>query len=375
MILKFPYNLNDVYSASERKRFTVISTFSGGGGSSIGYKLAGGHVLLANEFVELAAETYRLNFPETPIIVDDIRNLTGSDFLNRTGLAVGELDVLDGSPPCKVFSVAGSKETAWGKELSYSSGKKISNTEDLFYDFIRITDDIKPKIFIAENVVGLQLGESRKMLNNFIQEFEKIGYVVSFDTVNAKDFGVAQNRPRTIIIGVREDIFQKSNNFFPNNFFPKPTTIDNQVTLKEVLSNLIQSEEEIEDARKLIKRDGVVQKVVDALPLVNDTDKVIEAIDYVDPELTNHGKKFFTLRKMSSNLPCHCLVASITPSQIHPWDNRKFTIKESYRIMGLPDDYRNSGSYSKQLERVGRMHSPFPLAHVVDHIVREYLNV
>ena len=85
----------DVSEASNKNRFSVISTFSGGGGSSIGYSLAGGKVLVANEFVKVAAETYKANFKNTPVIVDDIRKLTGQDFLSNAGLKVGELDLLD----------------------------------------------------------------------------------------------------------------------------------------------------------------------------------------------------------------------------------------------------------------------------------------
>jgi hypothetical protein len=105
-----PYVMADVRTSPGT--FKVISTFAGGGGSSLGYWLAGGRVLMANEFVLEAARTYALNFPSCVIDQRDIREISGSDetvvnFLARVGLRPGELDILDGSPPCCEFSTAG----------------------------------------------------------------------------------------------------------------------------------------------------------------------------------------------------------------------------------------------------------------------------
>lgn len=371
MKLKYPYSLQDVYQAASQKRFTVISTFSGGGGSSIGYKLSGGDILLANEFVDLAAETYKLNFPDTPLLIDDIKKLTGKDFLDKAGLSIGELDLLDGSPPCSAFSSVGSRESGWGKEKKYSDGKIVKNIEDLFYEFIRITNDIQPKIVIAENVAGLQQGNAKKKLNSFIREFEKIGYVVSYGTVDAQDFSVPQSRARTIIIGIRQDIFDLSGNFFPNNFFPD--TLNYKVSVRTALKDLVQTEEEIQEARNIVKTDSVIDKVMKSFPVENDTDKFMYVASAC-PILTKKGTCFFSMKKLSWEIPSACLTATVSASgNIHPSENRKLTLKESYRIMALPDDYKNTGKYIQQLERVGRMHSPFPLAYIADHIVRTYL--
>ena len=102
-----PYNLKDVIDNSSKELFTVISTFAGGGGSSTGYRLAGGNILCVNEFVEQARITYKENYPDTIIMPDDIKQLTGKDFLETAGIQKGELDILDGSPPCSAFSMCG----------------------------------------------------------------------------------------------------------------------------------------------------------------------------------------------------------------------------------------------------------------------------
>ena len=126
-----PYYVKDVLEASSQKKFTVISTFAGGGGSSTGYRLGGGNVLLINEFVKAAVETYTANFPDTKVLVDDIKKYTAKDFLNMAEIKEGELDILDGSPPCSAFSLAGKKDKNWNKEKSYSDGKKVVAIEVL----------------------------------------------------------------------------------------------------------------------------------------------------------------------------------------------------------------------------------------------------
>ena len=126
-----PYNMKDVIDASKQEKFTVVSTFAGGGGSSTGYRLAGGKILCVNEFVKEAINTYKENYPNTPIMSDDIKTLTAEDFSKY-----GEIDILDGSPPCSAFSVSGAMvqgkhSKGWGQTKSYSDGKKIENIEDL----------------------------------------------------------------------------------------------------------------------------------------------------------------------------------------------------------------------------------------------------
>ena len=147
-----PYELQDVYEASSQNKFTVVSTFAGGGGSSTGYRLAGGKILCINEFVEEAQNTYRENYSDTPILPGDIKELSGKDFLDVAGIGVGELDILDGSPPCSAFSVAGKlshniheeehidlwgnvtvekvsgkHSDGWGQTKNYSDGKTVEN--------------------------------------------------------------------------------------------------------------------------------------------------------------------------------------------------------------------------------------------------------
>ena len=124
-------------------KFSVISFFAGGGGSSTGYRMAGGKVILVNEFIDEAVKTYKANWPTTHIIHDDIRKITPEQVLEKSGIKKFELDIMDGSPPCSAFSTAGSREKGWGKEKKYSD-KSQENVEDLFFEYIRMLRGIMP---------------------------------------------------------------------------------------------------------------------------------------------------------------------------------------------------------------------------------------
>ena len=121
------YYLQDVKDESSKKLFNVISCFAGGGGSSTGYRYAGGNILLINEFVAEAISTYQANFPDTKVLVDDIKKYSSEDFLKMAEIESGELDLLDGSPPCSAFSLAGKRDKGWAGA--------IEDTRESYIDF------------------------------------------------------------------------------------------------------------------------------------------------------------------------------------------------------------------------------------------------
>ena len=112
----------------------VVSTFSGCGGSCLGYRWAGCKVVWANEFLPAAQDSYRANFRDTFLDCHDIREVKAMQILMRTGLRQGELDLFDGSPPCQAFSMAGKREKGWGKEKTYEHGAKQCN-EKMFDEY------------------------------------------------------------------------------------------------------------------------------------------------------------------------------------------------------------------------------------------------
>ena len=378
-----PYYLKDVFDASAQKKFTVISTFAGGGGSSTGYRLAGGDILLINEFVEAAIETYSANFPDTKVLVDDIKNYSSQDFLDMAGIKKGELDILDGSPPCSAFSLSAPathrQEKGWDKQKKYSDDKMQVAIEDLFYEFIRIAEGIQPKVIVAENVKGITIGRAIEKLNVFINEFEKIGYNVTYKVLNAADYGVPQGRERTIFICVRNDVcddiglsWLNINSIFPSS------TVDKRITINQAIGDIENDEEEVQMLLDYVQ--GSYQK------------KFIELIPFNPKKHTkpnhpqfrdrNPKRSCFNMIRPSPDLPSPTLTQQGQKRGMsgvfHPAANRMLTIKECQRIMAFPEDFKLTGSFDQQVERLGRAVAPLMYKEVAksiyENILKDYNN-
>ena len=346
------YNLEDVKQASKENKFTVISTFAGGGGSSTGYRLAGGNILCVNEFVEQARITYKENYPDTIIMPDDIKQLTGKDFLETAGIQKGELDILDGSPPCSAFSMcgtlgkSGSKHSdGWGKTKKYSDGKIVENIEDLFFEYLRVAEEIKPKVIIGENVAGLLAGEAKLKLTEIVNTFEKIGYDVSYKILDASHFGVPQSRRRVIFIAVREDVTEAIGLSFMNIAGIFPTESKDVVTVGEALDGLELDPEEVKWCTDTWLNSAHYKDTASLMP--DDPDKVLGGNDF-------HPKGWhFNVKKMSRHHPAPTITTNAYVC--HFIEKRRLTISEIKRIMSLPDDFIVTGSMSQKIERCGRM--------------------
>ncbi len=213
--MKPPYRVPSMreIEALPHNGFTVVSTFSGCGGSCLGYRMAGFRVAWANEFIPSAQATYRANHPETILDTRDIRTIAPQEILNAIQLKAGELDLFDGSPPCASFSTAGKREKHWGKEKRYSD--TVQRTDDLFFEYVRLLDGLKPKVFIAENVSGLVKGVAKGYFLEILARFKASGYRVECRVLDAQWLGVPQSRKRAIFMGVRQDLER-------NPVFPKP---------------------------------------------------------------------------------------------------------------------------------------------------------
>jgi DNA (cytosine-5)-methyltransferase 1 len=371
------YNLKDVHDASSQNKFSVISTFAGGGGSSTGYRLAGGKILCVNEFVEEAQKTYHENYPDTPILPGDIKELTGKDFLDVAGIGVGELDILDGSPPCSAFSVAGvlshgaggKHSDGWGKTKLYSDGKMVENIEDLFFEFLRIADYIKPKVIVAENVAGLTMGEAKEYFNKITNTFEKIGYDVSAKVLNSVNYGVPQTRTRVIFIGVREDVTADVGLTFMNIASIFPEGDGKVISLEEAFEGLEYDQEEVDYLIKRWTASAHYKDTVALMPL--DPPKVLTGADY-------HPKgHHFNVKRCSRFHPSPTVTATgageTGAGGCHWIEPRKFTIAELKRIMSLPDDFILTGRHGKKAERIGRMVPPLMMKAIAEAVLTNVL--
>lgn len=196
----------------------VISLFSGCGGLDLGFEKAGFKIPIANEFDPKIWETFKANHPNTHLIEGDIRNVTKDDIKQFFD---GEVDGIIGGPPCQSWSEAGSL-----KGIKDERGQ-------LFFDYIRILKEFKPKFFLAENVSGMLADRHSEAVKNILDMFEDAGYMVTFTMVNAKDYGVAEERKRVFYIGFRKDL--------GINFkFPKGSTTDDskKLTLRDIIWDL-----------------------------------------------------------------------------------------------------------------------------------------
>jgi DNA (cytosine-5)-methyltransferase 1 len=203
---KFPYNWNisDGYPSKdiEFHGAKVFGTFVCGGGSSFGYKLAGYEHLGGVEIDPKVGEVYKLNHKPKHFYLEDIRL-----FNNRNDLPneLYQLDLLDGSPPCSSFSMAGNRDKDWGKEKVFREGQELQRLDDLVFEYIKTIDKLKPKVAILENVKGLIQGNAKAYTKKIFKEFTKAGYRVQLFLLNAASMGVPQKRERVFFIGLRND--------------------------------------------------------------------------------------------------------------------------------------------------------------------------
>lgn len=204
---KFPYswNISDGYPAEgiEKHGKTVFGTFICGGGSSMGYKLAGYEHLGGVELDPDVAATYKENHHPRYLFNEDIR-----DFNNRHDLPkeLYNLDLLDGSPPCSAFSTAGDREKAWGKEKVFAEGQKLQTLDDLVFVYCDTILKLKPKCFLLENVSGLLKGNGKAYVKKIVKYLDENGYVSQVFLLNSAAMGVPQRRERTFIIGHKKEI-------------------------------------------------------------------------------------------------------------------------------------------------------------------------
>lgn len=334
----------------------VVSLFSGCGGSSLGYKLAGFRILLANEFDKHAQEIYELNHPKTILLKDDVRNITGKQILKAIGLKKGELDLLDGSPPCCAFSTMGSREKGWGKERKYSGKKQV--VDDLFYEYARILKEIQPKVFVAENVKGLTIGEAKHLLgsnqNTFfksdtiIQTLQNCGYTVAYKVLNSIFYGVPQTRERLIIIGIRNDLNTKPS-------FPKK--ILNIIPTKQAIEDLIENGTDFKNSPKktmLVKkyfRPGTTLKM---------------ATEIIKKHKLQGVMMYYTRRDRWKK-PFQTILQA-GDRAFHPIKDRSLSIDECKRLCSFPDDFQLIHTPKENWERLGRAVPPNLMKHVALHI-------
>ena len=386
----FQYTLAELKKSSDRKLFNVVSFFSGGGGSSCGYKLAGGDMICVNEFQQVHADTYSANWPDTPIIVDDIKKVTGKTIREIIGDV--EIDILDGSPPCPPFSMSGTKRKGWGKEkMAY--GFKQERIEDLTFEQVRLVKELQPKVVICENVKGLTMEYARDYLNMMLKEFEDCGYIMTHKVLNAWEHGVPQKRQRVFMVGVRNDVADKigmnwmtMGSIYPeSNNKEKPVIEDAIRDLQTDPVNIAEAKELCESMKKSAKYKWMKRMPKDPNRVVSVGDDVVgpwydkwiehrRARDKVLPERKN---SFFQSRRVPYNQASHTLseqgLMTSLAVHLHPEEDRVYTTYEAIRLMTLPNDYIQTGELNDRLARIGLMVAPICLKNLAEEIYTKVL--
>ncbi len=367
--MPFVYNMNFVMEQSSKKLFKGVSMFAGGGGSSTGYRLAGGDILGMNEFIPSAQHTYSANYPNTYVFKQDIRELTGKIILDAIGLKEGELDILDGSPPCSGYSNASTnKKKLRGKVKKYSDSKQ--KTDDLFLHFGRILSEVKPKVFICENVKGITQGESATILGSeqydifgehkdtIYHTLSESGYNIRYKVLNAENFGVPQNRERIIFIGVRKDIDC-------NITFPSP--YDEKYNIGQVSENIdfISCFRGFkEKSNRIIDRSDVCYTITQDGLGVGRRYRVWR--NYFTKDII---PPFDRTRYFS-----HIDFDGIDYNENESYEaGKRLSMEELKKICSFPSDYILKGSNNKQWERLGRAVPPLMMKAVAQHVYETIL--
>lgn len=332
--------------AAPSNGLTLASTFSGCGGSCLGYRWAGYDVAYACEIAPTPRASYEANFGSAPDPTD-VRELTGERVLERLGIARGELDVLDGSPPCTAFSMAGIRDRGWRVEKEH--GGKVQRVDDLFLEFGRLVDELQPRAFVAENVTGLVRGRSRPYFDLILRKLTETGYRVTAAQLDAEWLGVPQARSRIYILGVREDLGRDPE---------LPVPLAYRYSVRDALPGL---------------RLGTDEDVAAA-----DISRYAIAPEWDGLAPGGKSEKYFSLIRTHPDRPAPTITAASVGAEqgspvgaaaaTHPSERRKFTIPELRRLCGFPDDFELAGSWGQQWAQLGNCVVP-PMARAVGEAV------
>jgi len=259
---------------------------------------------------------------------------------------------------------------AFGKTKQYSDIKGVENVEDLFFEFLRVAKEIQPKVIIGENVEGLTMGEAKEYFHKIQNTFEEIGYLVVANVLNASYFGVPQSRKRTFFIGVREDIADKIGLNFMTMYQLYPDANKEQTTLGEAINDIVnEDKDELDYLFKALGPDKAVGKTLAKMP--KNPDKVLTGMDYHDKG-HHFNLKRTSLKKPSPTITAMGNLAGVAGT-CHPFEDRKFTIKELKRIMSLPEDFKLTGAHKQQSERIGRMVPPLMMKALAESVYEKVL--
>ena len=342
----------DELKIKPQKKYNLIELFAGAGGLAIGMEKAGFNTVLLSELDKFACQTLRINRPKWNIIEGDINKIDFQKYHNS-------IDIVSGGFPCQAFSYAGQKR---GFEDARGT---------LFFAFARAIDEIKPKVFLAENVKGLLNHDNGKTLNTIKRIINDIGYVlVEPRILKAIFYQVPQKRERLFLIGIRKDIADKVKYNWPSPYNRIMTLID---ALKK--GDLYDCDVPVTVGAKYPKRKAEILSFVPEGGYWKDLPENLQR-EYMKKSFFLGGGKTGMARRLAWNEPSLTLTCSPAQKQTercHPDETRQLTIREYARIQTFPDNWQFAGSLSNQYKQIGNA-VPINLAYAVGRSLIKLLN-
>ena len=339
---------------------TSIDLFSGCGGLTKGFSMAGIRSVFASDIDENCEKTFRRNFPDVPFLCKDITQITKEEVDDKIGQVVP--DIIIGGPPCQGFSLANKRRN------------KVADDprNRLFYGFVKFINWYSPRVFVMENVKGLLSMKNGQVLETILDEFRHAGafggYDVAYKVLLASDYGVPQNRERVIIIGTRHDLSLQPTH-------PTPLNIDHKVTVDEAISDLPQIEAcqgaEVMDYStgpqndyQRMMRENMhyvtnhiamhhTQRLIARFQAIQPGQSLIDvwethgAVKRGAPAEKSEIKFSQNNQRLFGDQPAPTIAASFQSNFIHPHLNRNFTAREGARLQSFPDDFIFEGMRTK----------------------------
>lgn len=351
----------------------VIDLFCGCGGLSEGFEDAGFEIISGNDVDKNMIESFKLNHPKAKAILGDITKVSSEELLN--GNKKEEVIMVIGGPPCQGFSTVGNR-------------KEEDPRNKLFYEFVRVVREIKPKMFVLENVTGILTMQGGKVKETIKEEFEKLGYKVKIKILHAEEFGVPQKRRRTFFVG---HLFNKEFEFpiaeFDGKTKPFRTVWDAIGDLPdlEIRQEKKQYDKEPQTEFQKFLRNG--QKNLEEHKAPNHSEIMIQRMENIKqgqnhsnlPEHLKLGSGYPNIygrliaKEPSDTITGNCGCVSAPGRFIHPFKHRAITVREGARLQSFRDSKKFIGSQSSKYKQVGNSVPPL-LAKALALKIKEFLS-
>ena len=358
----------------KNNKLVAIDLFCGCGGFSYGFQQAGFDMALGIDMWKDATVTYKHNFPNACVINEDITSISSDEILSKLNMSADDIDVIIGGPPCQGFSVSGKRMIDDPRNKLYKS-------------FVGLVDEIRPKVFVMENVPGLIRLFGGKVKEQVLYDFSSLGYRVKVQQLSSDDYGVPQQRKRVFFVGVNEKKI-------PPNVkveFPKAEYGDVKkpyITCKEAISDLDFVPDDVSlgeniaykipaqsEYQSLMRKDSDSIKNHSITIHKEQTKKIIAMVpdggNYKDLplELQNTRKVHIAWTRMNSEKPCFTIDTGHN-HHFHYKENRVPTVRESARIQSFPDRFEFIGIKTSQLKQVGNAVPPLMAKAIAEEVIK-----